>query len=144
MRIGLSHDRKPRELLVDRMRRFASEQRYEQAAWARDRHDSLARALETRRMWSALAGAGLMEVEDDTGRVVVIDHGHLVETRAPGQGSSLLTRSTVEETPSVPPSVEAADEASLIWRWLHRSTTRITECSGALAFPAAPIRKLVA
>src|SRR5690606_11145623 len=59
--------------LVDRMRRYSSEQRYEQAAWTRDRHDALARALVSRRMWNALAGAGMLEVEVESGRLVVID-----------------------------------------------------------------------
>lgn len=130
--------------LVDRMSRFSSDQRYEQAAWVRDRHDALARALETRRMWAALGEAGLLEVEDESGRRVVIDHGLLVETRASGHGPALFAPAAPVKSPPVPPTVEAAEEALLIWRWLHRSSTRIMECTGSLALPAAPIRKLVA
>lgn len=130
--------------LVERMCRFSRDQRYEQAAWVRDRHDALARALETRRMWAALTGAGLLEVEDEAGRSVVIDHGVLAETRPAGQGSSLFPRTSIEDVPSVPPTVESADEALLIWRWLGRSSTRITECSGSLALPVTPIRRLAA
>ncbi len=130
--------------LVERMGRFSSDQRYEQAAWVRDRHDALARALETRRMWGALTRAGLLEVEDDAGRRVVIDHGLLVETRAAGSGAALFAPVTREESPPVPPTVEAAEEALLIWRWLHRSSTRITDSTGHLALPVSPIRKLVA
>lgn len=130
--------------LVEKMEKFASDQRYEQAAWVRDRHDALVRALETRRMWCALAGAGLLEVEDESGRTVVIDHGILSETRESGQGTGLWAKPAVTEPPPVPPSVEAAEEAMVIWRWLHRASTRITGCTGSLASPAAPIRKLVA
>ncbi|HEX6947186.1 MAG TPA: DEDD exonuclease domain-containing protein [Acidimicrobiia bacterium] len=130
--------------LVDRMGRYATEQRYEQAAWMRDRHDALARALENRRMWNALAGAGLLEVEDESGRLVVIDHGVLVETRSLDQGPSLWARPAAIRPPTVPPTVEAAEEAALIWRWLHRATTRIRDCTGSLVSPATPIRRLVA
>ncbi len=130
--------------LVERMDRFSAGQRYEQAAWVRDRHDALARALETRRMWGALRQAGLLEVEDQSGRQVVIDHGLLVETRPAGHGTALFAPAVRDDSPPVPPSVEAAEEALLIWRWLHRSSTRITNCSGYLALPANPIRRLVA
>ncbi|MFO7300503.1 MAG: DEDD exonuclease domain-containing protein [Actinomycetes bacterium] len=130
--------------LVEKMQKYASEQRYEQAAWTRDRHDALARAIEARRSWNALARAGLMEVEDEGGRLVVIDHGVLVETRSPDQGPGLWTAPAPSSPPPVPPTVEVAEEAALIWRWLHRETTRIRDCTGSLALPAHPVRRLVA
>ncbi|MGB8360367.1 MAG: DEDD exonuclease domain-containing protein, partial [Acidimicrobiia bacterium] len=37
--------------LLERMHRLARDQRYEEAGWARDRHDALGRALQQRRDW---------------------------------------------------------------------------------------------
>jgi DNA polymerase III subunit epsilon len=130
--------------LVVRMRRLADAERYEEAAWVRDRHDALARCLEARRVWQALNGAGLMEVEDEGGRRVVIDHGLLVETRGPGQPSSLFLSSQGSDNPEteVPPSVETAEETAAIWRWLERSPIRIVDSTGPLAVPAQRLHRL--
>jgi hypothetical protein len=126
------------------MRRLADADRYEEAAWVRDRHDALARCLEARRVWQALTGAGLMEVEDEGGRRVVIDHGLLVETRGPGQPSSLFLSSQGADPPEteVPPSVETAEETAAIWRWLERSPIRIVDSTGPLALPAQRLHRL--
>ena len=67
--------------LVDRMTRFANDRRFEEAAWLRDRHDALARAIERRHRWQALTGVGFFEVEDGNGCRTVIDHGSFVESR---------------------------------------------------------------
>ncbi|MFV1961180.1 MAG: DEDD exonuclease domain-containing protein [Acidimicrobiia bacterium] len=128
--------------LVDRMERFANERRYEEAAWLRDRHDALARAIERRHRWQALTGAGLFEVEDPQGRRIVIDHGALAETRRPGDPPGLIARvervnPTVTE---IPPSVQAGEEAEIIWRWLTGTSVRLIEATGRLAFP---IRRVV-
>jgi DNA polymerase III subunit epsilon len=129
--------------LVERMERFSREQRYEQAAWIRDRHDALARALETRRIWRALTAAGLLEVEDESGRRVVIDHGVLVETRPPDETASLFAAPRAMAASEVAPSVEASDEALLLWRWIDRNRIRILECTGSLALPASRVERLV-
>lgn len=131
------------EPLVERMERFARDQRYEQAAWVRDRHDALARALETRRVWQALTSAGLLEVEDESGRRVLVDHGVLVETRAPGDTGTLFSPATRARVPEVAPSVEASEEATLIWRWLDRSRIRIVDLTGTLAMPSQRVERLV-
>jgi DNA polymerase III subunit epsilon len=121
--------------LVYRMHRLSDVQRYEDAAWARDRHDTLARALHNRQVWQALIGAGLVEMEDSRGRRVYVDHGVLTE--------SPLTPGTPESIPEVPPSVQAAEEAAVIWRWLESSDVRIIEASGTLALPLNRARRLV-
>ncbi|HUF15331.1 MAG TPA: DEDD exonuclease domain-containing protein [Acidimicrobiia bacterium] len=122
--------------LEERMARLARQQRYEEAGWARDRHDALVAALRRRWEWQALADAGWLEVEHADGTTAVIDHGTLVETRPPGEPQRL--RNGLPEpvqVPEVAPSVEASDEVSIIWRWLETNQVRLSESTGALAYP---------
>lgn len=144
-------DRSPHLLLdplVDRIARLADDQRYEEAAWARDRHDALARALERSWQWRALVRAGWLEIEHTDGIVAVIDHGTLVGTRPPDRTLGLdPPPSGPTATPGVAPSVEAAEEANLIWRWLETNPVRLVECTGSLSYPlerperlSAPLR----
>ncbi|MCH7581943.1 MAG: DEDD exonuclease domain-containing protein [Acidobacteria bacterium] len=130
--------------LVDRMTRFANERRYEEAAWVRDRHDALARAIERKQRWQALTGAGFFEIEDAEGRRTVIDHGALVETRRPGDPPGLIARApTVDPSiTEVPPSVEAGEEAEIIWRWLTGTPVRLIESTGRLALPVRRVVRL--
>lgn len=130
--------------LVDRMGRFANERRYEEAAWVRDRHEALARAIERKHRWQALTGAGFFEIEDAEGRRTVIDHGALVETRRPGEPPGLIAsaRTVDASTTEVPPSVEAGEEAEIIWRWLTGTPVRLVESTGHLAFPVRRVVRL--
>lgn len=131
--------------LADRMARLAREQRYEEAAWARDRHDALVRALQRRWEWEALTSAGWLELDRADGTVAVIDHGVLVETRSPGAPSRLRSaaQGPTEATP-VAPSVESAEEAHLIWRWIETAQVRVIECTGTFAYPARRVERLTA
>jgi hypothetical protein len=126
------------------MSQLSSERRYEEAAWARDRHDALARALETSRWWVALDGLGVAEFEGDDGSHVVIDHGRLVCSWR--EGSSPPLRPAPDQADrldgSVPVSVENAEEARLIWTWMQKTPIRIVEASGTLALPAEPVVRL--
>lgn len=127
--------------LVERMQRLAREQRYEEAASVRDRHNLLARALEIRRIWKALLAAGLVVAEDRKGRCLVIDHGRMVE----GEAETALTSTEPEadtRSTQVPPAVEAAEEARLLWRWLSQDAVRLLELQGILTFPREPITAL--
>jgi DNA polymerase-3 subunit epsilon len=132
------------EPLVVKMSQLSSERRYEEAAWARDRHDALARALETSRWWVALDGLGVAELEGDDGSHVVIDHGRLVCSWS--EGSSPPLRPAPDQADrldgSVPVSVENAEEARLIWTWMQKTPIRIVEASGTLALPAEPVVRL--
>lgn len=130
--------------LVDRMGRFADERRYEEAAWVRDRHDALARAIERKHRWQALTGTGFFEIEDAEGRRIIIDHGALVETRRPGEPPGLIAsvRTVDASTTEVPPSVEAGEEAEIIWRWLTGTPVRLVESTGQLAFPVRRVVRL--
>lgn len=129
--------------LEERMDRMAREERYEEAAWLRDRHDALVRALQRRWQWNALAGAGWLELEHHDGTTAIVDHGTLVETRPAGMSPRLTTRAQVPlPMPEVAPSVEASDEAAIIWRWLESNQVRIVECTGAFGYPLARVRRL--
>ena len=130
--------------LVDRMTRFANKRRYEEAAWVRDRHEELARAIERKHRWQALTGAGFFEIEDAEGCRTVIDHGALVETRRPGDSPGLIARAqTVDPSMTeVPPSVEAGEEAEIIWRWLTGTPVRLIESTGRLALPVRQVVRL--
>ena len=101
------------EPLVDRMEQLSSEQRYEEAGWARDRHDALARAIETSRTWVALGGLGVCEMEGEDGSHVVVDHGRLVCT----------WRSRIQ--PPLRPAPEATDEAEMTSRIPWRQPRRL-------------------
>jgi DNA polymerase-3 subunit epsilon len=132
------------EPLVARMAQLSSERRYEEAAWARDRHDALARALETSRWWVALGGLGLAELEGDDGSHVVIDHGRLVCSWSDGSSPPLRPAPDHQERlgGNVPDSVENAEEARLIWTWMQMTPIRIVESSGRRALPAEPVTRL--
>jgi DNA polymerase-3 subunit epsilon len=129
--------------LVERMHRLANQQRYEEAAWARDRHEALARALGQAREWRALTGAGWLVLEDRDGTTIVIDHGSLVETRPPGSLPRIHHLS--EEAPATPvvaPSVEVAEETSILWRWIEANQARLVECTGSFAYPVQRVERL--
>ena len=130
--------------LVTKMEEKVNEQRFEEAAWLRDRHDALARSLESRRSWRALGAAGVFEVETEDAFRVVIDHGSLVETRPPGQPPSLISASQtpLTEVLEVPSDVQQAEEAATIWRWLSNTPVRMIEASGQLSLPVKPVIRL--
>jgi hypothetical protein len=129
---------------VEKMGQLSAELRFEEAAWARDRHDALARALETTRSWVALNGLGVAELEDSDGSHVVIDHGRLVCSWSQGSSPPLRPAPDHEEgqAASVPDSVEIAEEARLIWTWMQTNPVRIVDASGSLALPAEPVIRL--
>ncbi len=131
------------EPLVDRMRSLAGGSRFEEAADVRDRHRALARALEVRRIWQALAGAGLVWAQSDEGESVVIDHGSLVASWGPGDPTPLLPVAAADvDLPPTPPTVAAAEELWLLWRWLDRPGVAIVESTTPITMPARPVRTL--
>jgi DNA polymerase-3 subunit epsilon len=126
------------------MTRFANERRYEEAAWLRDRHDALARAIERKHRWQALTEAGFLEIEDAQGRRTVIDHGALVETRRPGDPPGLIAQARPADVSAteVPPNCQAGEEAEIIWRWLTGTSVRLVEATGRLALPTRRVVRL--
>ena len=76
--------------LAERVAALAREGRFEEAGWVRDRHHALARALERRRAWQALAGGGLVCAEHPDGGGALIDHGRLAASWEAGGRPPLL------------------------------------------------------
>jgi DNA polymerase-3 subunit epsilon len=129
------------EPLAGKMSDFSDAQRYEEAASVRDRHDALARAIQRRQAWVALQGLGTWLAETDDGSSVAVDHGRLSSTWKPGEGTPLVGLDPAISLESeVPPSVEAAEEAHILWHWLENSHLRIVETTGSFDQPAQPAR----
>lgn len=143
-------DRSPANLLEPlevKMRRLAAEQRFEEAAQMRDRHRALARALERQRAWRALSEAGRIELESLGGDRVVVEQGLLTaawgnDQQPPLLAGALLLGGPLPPPVPVPPSVAAAEEAHLIWRWMTSGDVRVVDSSGPLTLPSAPIPHL--
>lgn len=129
--------------LAERMERMAAEQRFEEAAVARDRHRALARALERRRAWRALCDAGTIEVLGADGERVLIQGGRLVHSWKGPSGPPLTVVETADSPPTpVPPDVLAAEEAHLLWRWLCSEGVRLIHADGPLQLPARRVPAL--
>lgn len=139
-------DRNPALLLEPleaRMNEHSAAQRFEEAGWLRDRHRSLARAIIRRHAWRALAGAGVMMLEDDNGDGAMIEQGRLVSAWSAVQRPLVpAPAEPAAPPPEVPPSVADAEEAHLVWQWLQRPGMRLIDASGSLALPARPVVEL--
>jgi DNA polymerase-3 subunit epsilon len=122
--------------LVERMRGLAERRSFEEAAEMRDRHRALARALETRRAWQALAGAGLMWAEDGEGAAALIDRGTLVTTWQHPEPAPLIPAGAAPHIMApTPPSIAAAEEMWLVWKWLGRSGVTVVDSTSPLYVP---------
>jgi DNA polymerase-3 subunit epsilon len=129
--------------LVDKVTAHAREQRYEEAGWVRDRHRALARAIDRRRSWRVLQEAGMLWAETSSGDGALIERGRLVAAWGGGEQPPLLAPADLEDpAPQTPPTVSAAEEAQLVWRWLETNETRIIDSSGPLSLPAHPVSTL--
>ncbi|HSF85105.1 MAG TPA: DEDD exonuclease domain-containing protein [Acidimicrobiia bacterium] len=129
--------------LVDRMRHLATASRFEEAADIRDRHRALARALEQRRVWQAIAGAGLVWAESDAGESVILDHGALVVSWGPGDPTPLVPAGpTAVDLTATPPTMASAEELWVLWRWLNRPGVTIVESTNPVAMPATQVKEL--
>jgi DNA polymerase-3 subunit epsilon len=130
--------------LATRMEQLATDLRYEEAGWARDRHEALGRCIERRQAWIALDGLGFSEIEGEDGTHVLLDHGRLVSTWVSGSTPPLRPAPDLVETAGfdVPESVEAAEEANLIWKWIATTPIRLVDATGSLALPSRPVARL--
>ncbi|MDX1468577.1 MAG: DEDD exonuclease domain-containing protein [Acidimicrobiia bacterium] len=141
-RLLLGIDDEPRVLLqplAEKMRRLSESLRYEEAGWARDRHDALASALGRRHEWRALQAAGMIEVEAADGSRTIIDHGILVGSPTDHIG---VLSSDPQPVTQVPPSVQSAEEARVIWRWLTSEPVRIVDSTAGLSLPLRRAERL--
>jgi len=130
--------------LEERMAARASERRFEDAATARDRHRSLAAALERRRNWLTLQTAGRLWAEGSQDGGAFIDRGRLVASWEPGRRPPLFNVRGDDdgENTQVPPTLALQEEAHLIWRWLQRPGVQVIDSRAPLASPAAPVPQL--
>ncbi len=144
VRVGIERDPATLlEALRDRMTRLAGERRFEDAAETRDRYQSLARSLGQRRAWQALSAVGTLWAEDEGGDGLAICHGRLVGAwNARSQPPLVAAEPPVVPGTPVPPSVQAAEEAHLIWKWLDRDGVSILQSTGTLSLPMHPIPPL--
>jgi DNA polymerase-3 subunit epsilon len=123
--------------LVDRMRKLAESQRFEQAADVRDRYRVLVAALDTRRVWRALTAARLVWAEDPSGDAVAIDHGGLAAAWHRTDPTPLRAAGDPGDLVETPPTALAAEELRLLWRWLDRPGVTVVHSDAPLVLPAA-------
>jgi DNA polymerase-3 subunit epsilon len=130
--------------LAVRMAARATEQRFEDAATARDRYVALAGALERRRNWQSLQGTGRLWAEDASGSGAFIAHGTLAATWSAADRAPLFNIiATDSPAPTqVPASVALQEEAHLIWRWLNRPGVTVMDSRSPLASPARQVPPL--
>lgn len=129
-----------------RMAGYAAEQRYEQAAGARDRLEALTRALAEARRAAALAGAEeivLARPRGDGREVTVVRRGQLAAVGLVGADDQpgverLLEQATPPELFDGPPPRHLADEVNLVTRWLEGAAGKaeLLGVRGRLASPA--------
>ncbi len=120
--------------LRDRMTTLALEQRFEEAAWVRDRHQALARAVERRSRWQTLIAAGRIEAVSADGEHAIIDRGRLAASWRAGEPPPLIPIEVPDgDDPEVPDSTGTAAEVDLVWKWLTQPGTRLVQ--GSLEAP---------
>jgi DNA polymerase-3 subunit epsilon len=129
--------------IAQKMRRLASERRFEEAAQMRDRHRALARALERGRAWSALQAGGQVILKSGVDETVMIDSGRLAGAWN-GEPLMLLEQPQTTTPTPVPLTLAAAEETHLIWQWMTSGRVRIVGSTGAIGLPANPIPHLQA
>jgi DNA polymerase III subunit epsilon len=129
--------------LVEKMRRFAAERRYEQAALTRDRLEALRRALDDRRRLAMIRAAGelvLTRPHPGGREVTVLRHGQLASvTVVPADGPVELAAvpEAGPEPVAGPPPRHLADELRLVAQWLDQvaGKAEVLTVSGTLASP---------
>ncbi len=131
--------------LLEKMRRYAAEQRYEQAAITRDRLEALRRALDDRRRIATIRAAGelVLAKPHPRGReVTVLRHGQLISvTIVPTDDAIQLVTNAPEDDPEPitgPPPRHLVDEIRLVAQWLDQVATKaeVLAVSGTFASPA--------
>jgi DNA polymerase-3 subunit epsilon len=132
-------------LLIDltrsRMQRLAQLRRFEDAALVRDRWESLTRAIYRKRVWQAFQNAGQVEISGQGRVTLLISHGGM-DAAWPTTGTRPLPIRTINAPTPYPSSMEAIDEALLLWNWLSKDDSRIVFAEGVFALPARHIPDL--
>jgi DNA polymerase III subunit epsilon len=131
--------------LREKMRRYAAEQRYEQAAVTRDRLEALSRALEDRRRIATICAAGelVLAKPHPRGReITVLRQGQLVSVMILPDEAAIQPATNVAEHDckpmTGPPPRHLVDEMRLVARWLDQvaGEAKVVALSGTFASPA--------
>jgi DNA polymerase-3 subunit epsilon len=127
-----------------RISELAAGQRFEEAAWARDRRRCLATALERRRAWATLRDAGSIRAEAADGAGALLEGGRLVASWGDASRPPLFagTPGLPPSAAPVPESLADAEEVNLVWRWLTSGSVRLIDASAPLVMPVRPVRSL--
>lgn len=122
--------------LRDRMRRLASQHRFEEAATTRDRLSALLGAVRRTRLMNALGQVLHAEVVH-RGTTWVIADGHLVDTRTETTLTSALPVGPLGGiVVGEPVAREHADEALCLAKFFDKHADQLTaECTGTWGFP---------
>jgi DNA polymerase-3 subunit epsilon len=131
------------ELLVQRMASLAAQQRFEEAAMARDRMAALLGALKRHELVRALRRAGRFELTD--GQITwTIDQARLVDVSVHGRVTGALPVGAPDPAPEHGPlNRHQIDEALCLARHIdrhidrHGDRLRLQRCSGTWEFPLA-------
>ena len=130
------------EPLVARMTDLASNERFEEAGWVRDRHRALTRALELRATWQMLQQAGSIRAVGTDGGAA-IDQGKLVVAWPDGPAPPLLPPPTLPAFDEVAMDLGDAEEAWLVWKWLNLPETQVVSSEGPLDLTTKMVPRVV-
>ena len=124
--------------LRERMARLAAQQRFEEAAMARDRLSALLGAVRRTQLYSALADLGPAEITDGDTTWIVAD-GALVDTRTATTLTSALPLGALASIDcGRPVPREHADEALCLAKFFDQHAERLqVSCAGSWRFPIA-------
>jgi DNA polymerase-3 subunit epsilon len=139
-------DRDPSLLLSpleDKIVALARDRRFEEAGWVRDRHRSLAVAIDRRRSWQALQEAGRIRAEGGAGGAL-IEAGRLVAAWPEGGHPPLINPGALPDIEEAARTSTDAEEAELIWKWLTTTDAVIIESGRPLSLPVRPVPRLTA
>ena len=128
--------------LVARMTDLASNQRFEEAGWVRDRQRALSRSLERRRAWRLLQASGSIRAVGTDGGAA-LERGRLVAAWPNGPAPPLLPPPARPGSDEVAPTVGDAEEAWLIWKWLALPETQIELSEDPIDFTNATVPRVV-
>jgi DNA polymerase-3 subunit epsilon len=131
--------------LATRIEDLARDQRYEEAAWTRDRYRALARAMARRRAWRVMQEGGAVRAEGSDGAALT-QAGRLVAAWREGSEPPLFLAAETGENPPAPVASTLADaeEAHLVWQWLTSGTVRLIDADRPLSEPRDPVGNLEA
>jgi DNA polymerase-3 subunit epsilon len=129
--------------LADRIAELACTERFEEAAWVRDRYRVLARSLTRRRAWRVMTAAGSIRAEGPDG-AALIEAGRLVAAWCDGDRPPLFAAAAPagDKPPPVALTLADAEEAHLVWRWLTSGSVRLTDAAAPLHEPRHAIPPL--